>query len=217
MQGFSLDAAGADYRSARENLRQAEIALKEQREKVAELRRGLATETPVPQDYVFTDADSGEVCLSALFANGNDTLIVYHFMWATADENPCPMCTMWHDGYNAIQPHLARTVPVVVVAKQRAAKLRAFADSRGWSNLRTLSSGATSFNVDFGMEDAEGRQSPGLSVFVKRDGEVRHFYTVSAIMGDDHYRGMDLYSPVWNLLDLLPEGRGAWMQSVTYD
>jgi predicted dithiol-disulfide oxidoreductase (DUF899 family) len=124
---------------------------------------------------------------------------------------------MWHDGYNAIQPHLSRTVPVVVVARQEAAKLRAFADSRGWSNLRTLSSGATSFNVDFGMEDEAGRQSPGLSVFVKRDGEVRHFYTVSAIMGDDHYRGMDLYSPVWNLLDLLPEGRGAWMPSVNYD
>ena len=158
MQAFSLDGAGAAYRSAREELRQAEIALKEQREKVAEMRRGLASETPVPEDYVFTDADGAEVRLSELFADGNDTLIVYHFMWAAADQNPCPMCTMWHDGYNAIQPHLSRTVPVVVIARKDAAKLRAFADSRGWSNLRTLSSGGNSFNIDFGMEDESGSQ-----------------------------------------------------------
>ncbi|MDP6952592.1 MAG: DUF899 family protein [Alphaproteobacteria bacterium] len=217
MQGFSLDAADAAYRAAREELRQAEIALKEQREKVAEMRRGLSAETPVPEDYVFSEADGSKVRLSELFEDGNDTLIVYHFMWAEADENPCPMCTMWHDGYNAVQQHLQQSVPVVVVAKQDAAKLRAFADSRGWSNLRTLSSGGTGFNLDFSMEDENGSQRPGLSVFVKRDGEMRHFYTVSAMMGDDHYRGMDLYSPVWNLLDLLPEGRGAWMPSLGYD
>ena len=67
------------------------------------------------------------------------------------------------------------------------------------------------------MEDADGNQMPGVSVFVKdADGAVRHFYTLSALMGDDHYRGMDLLSPVWNMLDLLPGGRGNWMPSVEY-
>ena len=35
-------------------------------------------------------------------------------------------------------------------------------------------------------------------------------------MGDDHYRGVDLLSPVWNMLDLLPQGRGNFMPSVEY-
>ena len=30
-------------------------------------------------------------------------------------------------------------------------------------------------------------------------------------------RGIDLLSPVWNLLDLTPEGRGEWLPSLAYD
>ena len=217
MEKFSLETASESYKTKREALRQAEIALKDQREKVAAMRRDLASDTPVPEDYVFTDNGGGEVRLSDLFEDGKDTLLVFHYMWKPSDENPCPMCTMWHDGYNAVAPHVSRNAAMVVVAKQDAATVRAFADSRGWSNLRTVSSGGTSFNADFGMEDAEGNQIPGVSVFVKNaDGEVRHFYTLSAMMGDDQYRGMDLLSPVWNMLDLLPGGRGDWMPSVKY-
>ena len=68
------------------------------------------------------------------------------------------------------------------------------------------------------METDSGAQLPGLSVFVKdADNSVRHYYTVSAIMGDDHYRGMDLLTPVWNMLDLLPGGRGDWFPSLDYE
>ena len=31
------------------------------------------------------------------------------------------------------------------------------------------------------------------------------------MMAPGHWRGMDLLSPVWNFLDLTPEGRGDWM------
>lgn len=221
MKAFTLDAAGAAYRERRETLRQAEIALKEQHERVAEMRRALPTETPVGEDYAFTEAGADgtrEVRLSELFAPGNETLIVYHFMWGEGEDAACPMCTMWHDGYNAIQSHLGRSVPAVVVAKQAAGRLRDFADERGWRALRMLSSGTTGFNRDFGMEDADGNQRPGLSVFLKSGtSPVRHFYTVSAIFGDDHYRGMDSFTPLWSLLDLLPAGRGAWMPGLAYD
>ena len=220
MEKFSLDTASQSYKSQREALRQAEIALTQQREKVAAMRRELAPETPVPEDYEFTEATpEGEkqVRLSELFDADSNTLLVFHCMWKPADQNPCPMCTMWHDGYNAVAPHISRNAAMVVVAKRDAPTVRAFADQRGWGNLRTVSSGGTSFNVDFGMEDADGNQMPGVSVFTKdADGEVRHFYTLSALMGDDHYRGMDLLSPVWNMLDLLPGGRGDWMPSVKY-
>ncbi len=95
--------------------------------------------------------------------------------------------------------------------------VRVFADGRGWRNLRLLSSGGTSFNRDFGMEDEDGNQLPGVSVFLKGDdGTVRHFHTLCAIMGEGHYRGMDLLSPVWNLFDLLPQGRGDWLPRLAY-
>lgn len=221
MEKFALDTASESYRTRREDLRQAEIALIRQRETVAEMRRGLQTDTPVPEDYVFQEvAGDGTraVRLSELFEPGQKALIVAHYMWAPDNDAPCPMCTMWTDGYAAVLPHIARSAPMVVVAKQDAAVVRRFADGRGWSGLRTLSSGGTSFNRDFGMEDADGNQFPGVSVFLKGDdGVPRHAYTVSAIMGDDLYRGMDLLSPVWNMLDLLPQGRENWMPSVTYD
>ena len=217
MEKFSLETASDAYKSKREALRQAEIALTEQREKVAAMRRDLTAETPIPEDYAFTEATGSTVRLSDLFEPGKDTLLVFHYMWKPDDQNPCPMCTMWHDGYNAVAPHVSRNATMVVVAKQDAATVRAFADGRGWGNLRTVSSGGTSFNADFGMEDADGNQMPGVSVFTKdANGEVRHFYTLSAMMGDGHYRGMDLLSPVWNMLDLLPGGRGDWMPSVSY-
>ena len=128
------------------------------------------------------------------------------------------MCAMWADGYNAVAPHVARKAPMVVVAKQDAAQIQDFAQERGWANLRVLSSGGTRFNRDFAMEDENETQWPGVSVFLRgRDGSVRHFYTVGAIMGDDNYRGMDLYSPVWNLFDLLPDGRGDWMPGLSYE
>jgi predicted dithiol-disulfide oxidoreductase (DUF899 family) len=217
MEKFTLEAASDSYRTKREDLRQAEIALTKQRETVAAMRRDLQTDTPVPEDYTFQEV-TGPVRLSELFGEGQEALIVAHYMWAPDNEAPCPMCTMWHDGYNAVLPHIAHTAQLVVVAKQDANTVRAFGDGRGWSNLRIVSSGGTSFNRDFGMEDEDGNQFPGVSVFLKKsDGTVRHAYTVSAIMGDDHYRGMDLLSPVWNMLDLLPQGRGNFMPSVAYE
>lgn len=211
MERFSLDSASAEYKRRREELRQAEIALKDRREAIAALRRALPADTPTPQDYPFVEAAGGgerTVRLSELFAPGGGALIVEHFMWAPGGDSPCPMCTMWADGYDAALPQLARAVPMVLVAKKSAGALRAFADRRGWTALRVLSSGGSSFNADFGMEDADGAQLPGLSVFLKRGARVFHYYTSSAIMGDGHYRGLDLYNPVWNLLDLLPDGRG---------
>ena len=52
MKKFSLDAASEAYKTQREALRQAEIALTAQRENVAAMRRELATETPVPRRKV---------------------------------------------------------------------------------------------------------------------------------------------------------------------
>ena len=52
---------------------------------------------------------------------------------------------------------------------------------------------------------------------ISEDGLLYHFYSASAIMAENEYRGLDLFTPVWNLLDLTPEGRGDWLPSVRYD
>ena len=93
-----------------------------------------------------------------------------------------------------------------------------YARSRGWRNLRILSSGDTSLKRDFGFEDEAGAQQPGASVFrLGADGRPRHFYSVCALMTPTQFRGMDLLSPFWNFLDLTPEGRGDFLPKRSYE
>ncbi|ANK80085.1 MAG: hypothetical protein TEF_04235 [Rhizobiales bacterium NRL2] len=201
------------HAAARAKLLEAEMALRDQREAVARMRRALP-EGPAVEDYVFEEAASGavrEVRLSELFG-AHDTLIVIHFMYGRAQTRPCPMCSMWADTYDRAQPHVAQRAAMVLAAAAPAAELAALADARGWTNLRMLSSERTGFNRDFGMENPEGDQEPGISVFTRgADGSIRQHYTAGAVMAEGEYRGLDLLSPVWNLLDLTPEGRGDWM------
>jgi predicted dithiol-disulfide oxidoreductase (DUF899 family) len=127
------------------------------------------------------------------------------------------MCTLWADGYDGAIPHLEQHVNFAVVVAGDLAGIRSHARSRGWRNLRLVSSSGTSFKRDFGSEDEDGGQTPGVSVFTLGDsGDVRHFYTGGALMGPEHFRGMDLLSPVWNFLDLTPAGRGDWFPSLSY-
>jgi len=62
-------------------------------------------------------------------------------------------------------------------------------------------------------EDADGAQVPLLNVFVRRDAKIHHSYTSEMLWapnepGQDG-RHVDMVWPLWHLLDLTPEGRGA--------
>jgi len=217
----------AEYRKLRDDLLEAEMALKDQRERVASLRRGLPMSSIVQTDYIFHEGPSDinddspanfrDVRLSQLFAPGKDRLIIDHMMWAANDKLPCPMCNMWADGYAAIAPHVSNKVNFALVAKVDLVTLRQWARSRGWNKIRLLSSHDNAFNKDFLMEEDAGRQRPGVSVFSRAaDAKIYHFYTTEASLGQGHHRGIDLYSPVWNLFDLLPEGRENWMPKHAY-
>ena len=215
----------AEYAKLRAELLEAEIGLKEQRERVAELRRKLPADTPLREDYVLKegprdlqagDAPIVERRVSELF-EGDKPLVLMQFMFGRKQEQPCPMCTMWADGYDGAVRHLEQRVSFGVVVAGDITAFRAHARSRGWRNLRLLSSEGTSFKRDFGMENEEGAQMPGVSVFVRgEDGAPRHFYTGCAMMTPDHFRGMDLLSPVWSFFDLTPEGRGSFFPSFDY-
>ena len=217
-----------EYRKLRDQLLEAEVALKDQRERVAVLRRQLPTGALVETDYVFREgptdirdashANFRDVRLSELFTPVKDRLIIDHMMWAAKDKLPCPMCNLWADGYAAIAPHVSNKVNFALVAKVDLAALRDWARRRGWDKIRLLSSHDNTFNQDFLMEEeGNGKQRPGVSVFSRAaNGKIHHFYTTEATLGPGHHRGIDLFSPVWNLLDLLPEGRENWMPKHAY-
>jgi predicted dithiol-disulfide oxidoreductase (DUF899 family) len=119
-----LESESEAYWRARAELLEAEIALRDQCERVAALRRELPIETPV-EDYVFEegpaqldkDGPVSQVRLSGLFADPAKPLVVYQFMYGGAQKKPCPMCTLWIDGFNGVAHHLRQRVNFGVIAQ----------------------------------------------------------------------------------------------------
>ena len=226
LQLTRLTNESAEYRARREELRLAEIDLMQRREHVAELRRGLPLGATV-EDYVFqegpADLDAGDsptrsVRLSQLFSGPGRSVVIYHFMYGKKQTNPCPMCTMWIDGYNGVAHHLAQNVDFAIAAAADLPTLRQHARNRGWRNLRLLSCGTSTFKYDLRSEDAEGNQDSTISAFSRDgDGTLRHAYSAHPWLAEDvKERGIDLLTPVYNLLDLTPQGRGNWYAKLTY-
>ena len=208
-----------EYRRQREELRVAELELTDHMERVAALRRNLPADTVV-DDYELVDVASGDrVRLSQLFTAPDRPLVLYHFMYGKAQTDPCPLCTMWIDGYNAAAPHVTQNIDFVVLAAAEPAAISAHAASRGWTNLRLLSAGDSTFKYDLGSEEADGSQTEWISVFTRgSDGTVRHIFSKGAEMADGRReRGIDLLTPVWNIMDLTPRGRpDDWYPSLSY-
>lgn len=197
------------------------------RERVAEARRELPT-GPTVKDYAFlegpVDLNAGDspirvVSLRELFTGQDRSLVIYHFMYGKRQTNPCPMCTLWIDGYNGVAHHIRQNVDFAIVAAADPSVLRAYARRRGWHNLRLLSTGeASTFKFDLGSEDREGNQDSTISVFTRdADGTPRHFYSAHPRMAPHlRERGIDLLTPVYNMLDLTPQGRGDWYAKLDY-
>ena len=215
-----------EYLAKREELRQAEIELMRQRERVAELRRALPPGAII-QDYEFlegpTALDGGDeplrtVRLSELFTGPDRPLVIYQFMFGKKQANACPMCTAWIDGYNGVAHHIAQNIDFAIVAAADPVTLRTYARDRGWNKLRLLSAGESTFKYDLGSEDREGHQDSTISVFSRdADGTLRHFYSGHPWLAQDiKERGIDELTPIWNLMDLTPQGRGKWYASLAY-
>src|SRR5437762_10343996 len=222
----NLTNESAEYLAKREDLRLAEIELMRQRERVAELRRHLPP-GPAVEDYKLIegplDLNSGDtptrtVRLSQLFTGADRPLVIYHLMYGKRQIKPCPMCTAWIDGMNGVAQHVAQNIDFAIAAAADLPALRAHGRNRGWNRLRLLSAGNNTFKYDLGSEDREGNQDSTISVFT-RDGNgiVYHFYTAHPRMSPEiKERGIDLMSPIWQVLDLTPQGRGAWYAKLEY-
>jgi len=222
----NLPNESPEYLAKREELRLAEIELMKQRERCAELRRGLPKGATIP-DYEFLEGPAAlvqgdeplrTVRLSELFTAPDRSLVIYHFMYGKKQTVACPMCTAWIDGYNGVAHHLAQNIDFAIVAAADPSTLRAHARTRGWDRLRLLSAGESTFKYDLGSEDREGGQDSTISVFTREsDGTLRHFYSCHPWLDPNiKERGIDELNPIWNMLDLTPQGRGTFYASLDY-
>jgi predicted dithiol-disulfide oxidoreductase (DUF899 family) len=222
-----------EYRLARNQLLEAEIELRRAIERVAAQRRALPPGGGVRDDYVFQEAagEGGQVRFSQLLAPGQDTLVIYSFMfprWSgdtragpaagqTARlplaKTPCPSCTSILDALDGAAPHLASRLGLVVVAKSGPARIGDFARERGWRNLRLLSSQDNTYNRDYHAEGPGGEQSPIVNVFTREGDRFCHRWASELMFaprddGEDP-RHVDLIWPIWHVLDMTPGGRGS--------
>lgn len=221
-----------EYKTARNDLLRSEHELRRQIELVAAQRRALPP-GPIMASYTFSegpaslneDTPTASTTLADLTSSGR-SLVLYHMMFEPSTNDgavaePCAMCSMAIDSYNACAPHLAENITFAIVAKAPLSQLRAWAKKRGWSNLRFLSSFDSTFNADINVEsksdDGSVRQEPGVSVF-RRDegGNVRFVYQAFPWIEPGSERGLDLLNGVYNILDLVPEGRGGWYAENDY-
>jgi predicted dithiol-disulfide oxidoreductase (DUF899 family) len=241
--GLAFPGESAEYRAARDRLLLEEIELRRATEAVAAARRGLPPGGVVAEDYVFhgrtVDGRSMDVTLSELFAPGKASLVIYSFMFPRdpADERPgprtgqtarlplaegpCPSCVALLDQLDGAAEHATQLVNIAVVAKAPLEHVLAFGEERGWRRLRLLSSASNTYNRDYFAETAQGDQRPMLNVFHRQGETIRHFWGSELFYaptdpGQDP-RHLGTIEPVWNLLDLTPEGRPTdWDEQLRY-
>src|ERR1700740_3402680 len=80
-------------------------------------------------------------------------------------EQPCPSCTSVVDGLEGTAFHLAERTNLVVVAKTSPDRLGAYAQERGWRNLRLLSSRDNTLHRHYHAGEPERGQPPRLDLF----------------------------------------------------
>jgi predicted dithiol-disulfide oxidoreductase (DUF899 family) len=196
-----------EWEQARLDLLAAEKEHSRRSDELARRRQALPW-VRVETDYVF-ETEQGPRSLPQLFGDRSQ-LVVYHFMFGADWDEGCPSCSFWADNYDGLSPHLAaRDVTLVAASTAPLDRLLAYRDRLGWS-FPWVSTAGTTFNRDFEVtgshrynyqpsEEPIG-ELPGLSVFVRDDGDVFHTYSAYA-------RGLDVFNSAYQLLDMVPKGR----------
>ena len=234
MEHLHFPNESAEYRRVRNALLEEEMALRRQVERVAAQRRALPSGGVVPEDYVF-EGIHGKRKLSELFENDKQTLAVYSFMFGPERKRPCPGCTHFLDALDGSATHILQRINLVVVAKSPIARIVDFAKERGWRGLKLLSTAGNDYDRDyFGdsaalspdmrkqqeFEDGKEWDMPILNVFKREGDKIRHFWGSELLYvppePGQEYRHNDMLDPLWNMLDVAPEGRGDFHPKLEY-
>lgn len=207
----------AEYRHARQNLLVEEIELRRHLERVAELRRALPPGGEVKKDYRF-EGENGAVSFADLFGD-KQTLAIYSYMFGPQRQTPCPSCTSFMGTWEHKMPDIEQRIAFVFVARAPIARLIEAKKARGWTRHRIFSDASGDYTRDY--VSAADADVPGYSVFTRRDGTIRHFWSgeMSGAMADPGQdpRGAPDIDPLWTILDTTPEGRGTdWYPKLSY-
>ncbi len=208
----------AAYRQARTALLAEEIELRRHIERVAAQRRALPDGGEAP-DHRFTDEEGRTVGLGELFGE-HDTLVTYFWMFGPQRARPCPMCTAFLGALDIPVRDLTQRVAFAVIGRSPVARQLAFARERGWRNLKFYATVDDGFARDYRGLAPDGSEWPALDVWVRRGGRVLHFW--GSELGGTEDPGQDARgapdpTPLWNILDLTPGGRGTdWYPKLSY-
>jgi predicted dithiol-disulfide oxidoreductase (DUF899 family) len=194
------------------------------RDQLSKERRDLPSEL-VEKEYVF-EGENGRQTLADIF-QGRSQLVVYHAMFnpETAEQDTpwttdaaCFVCSFWMDNFNGITLHLNhRDITMAAISRAPYPKLAAYRERMGWT-FPWYSSAGSDFNFDYRVsftpeelnaDEVEynyrrtrwsGSEAPGISVFLKADGEIYHTYST-------YERGLDMLNVAYHYMDLVPKGR----------
>lgn len=208
-----------EYRAARTALLAEEIKLRRQFEKVAEMRRALPPGGRIEGEYRFR-GEAGETTLEALFGD-KPTLLIYSYMFGPERERPCPMCTANLGPLDQNARDLEQHIALAVVARSPLEKLLAVKQERGWRALKLYTDLTGDYSRDYQGLEPDGSESGVMNVFTRRGGVIRHFWmgeiTPDAADPGQDPRDQPELAPLWNVLDLTPEGRRAdWYPKLHY-
>jgi predicted dithiol-disulfide oxidoreductase (DUF899 family) len=181
------------------------------------MRRALPPGGEVTKRYEF-EGEAAKVTLADLFGD-KQTLAIYSYMFGPQREQPCPSCTSFMSTWEAKLPDVEQRIAFVFVARSPVARLIAAKRSRGWTRHKIFSDRSGDYTRDY--VSAADADAPGYSVFTRRDGIIRHFWSgemgpKAADPGQDP-RGAPDIDPLWTILDTTPEGRGVdWYPKLSY-
>ena len=208
------------YRQARTALLAEEIELRRHIERVAAMRRALPPGGVPGQDYRFLDEQGHNLGLADLFGR-HGTLVTYFWMYGPQRDRPCPMCTAFLGALDVPVRDITQKVAFAVLGRSPVSRQLAFARERGWRHLRFFQTVGDDYARDYRGLAPDGSEWPALDVWTRdAQGQVRHFW--GAELGGTQDPGQDPRgapdpTPLWNILDLTPAGRGSdWYPKLAY-
>lgn len=214
MTSFKFPNESEEYRRHRDELLEMEVRLRDEVEAVAEQRRQLPLGGRLKEDYQFERLDDDDeiqqVSFDDLFEE-HDSLLLYSMMFGPDWDAPCPSCTCIVDGLNVNSRAVQETAAIAVVAAASAEQLKLWADRRGW-RINLVSGMSNDYLLDYaGFATTDPGLVSVMNVFKKTSDGIFHFWAselLSRPLPNGHPRHVDMIWPLWNLLDMTPQGRG---------